>query len=145
MPFLEWTDAFSIGVAEIDQQHQRLLELLNRLHDASERSNSLATLASVLNEFEVVKRGIGELAAYASYHFETEEQYMVQHAYPETEQHRREHRAFAEKTRLFQQAAAGRKKRLCPEIAAFCREWWQTHVQGTDRRLGVFLVEKGLR
>lgn len=145
MPFLEWTDACRIGVAELDQQHRRLLELLNELHGASELSNCLATLASVLNEFEVVERGVAELATFASRHFESEERYMVRHAYPETERHRREHRLFIEKARLFQSEAVQRKRRVYPEIAAFCRDWWWAHVEAADKRLGAFLAERGLR
>ncbi len=34
MAFFEWTHAFSVGVEEIDQQHKRLMGLVNRLHDA---------------------------------------------------------------------------------------------------------------
>ncbi len=143
MAFTEWTEAFSVGVGEIDQQHQRLLVLMNKLHDAAQRSEQLATLASVLDEFELVKHGIDELEDYIVYHFETEERYMLRHAYPQTEQHRSEHQSFSRKIDGFRKHAARPQGRLCPEVAAFCEQWWASHVQGTDRRLGVFLNEKG--
>ena len=35
MAFVEWSDEkYAIGVARVDEQHRRLFELLNELHDA---------------------------------------------------------------------------------------------------------------
>ena len=34
MPRIEWSESFSVGVAEIDEQHRRWVELINKLHDA---------------------------------------------------------------------------------------------------------------
>ncbi len=69
---------------------------------------------------------------------------MDQYAYPEAEQHRREHQLFDDKIRAFRQRIVKPKGRLCPEVVAFCKNWWQTHVQGSDKRLGAFLNNKGV-
>lgn len=34
MPFMEWSDTLSVNNATIDSDHKRLIELVNRLHDA---------------------------------------------------------------------------------------------------------------
>jgi hemerythrin len=34
MPIIEWADALSVNVKEIDDQHKRLIDLINNLHDA---------------------------------------------------------------------------------------------------------------
>jgi hemerythrin len=54
MAFFEWEDGFAVGVTEIDQQHRRLIGLISRLHEAIERSNDLATLASVMSELDTI-------------------------------------------------------------------------------------------
>ena len=32
--FVEWSDALSVGIEEIDEQHKVLVELVNRMHQA---------------------------------------------------------------------------------------------------------------
>jgi hemerythrin len=34
MSIIQWDESFSVNVAEIDKQHQRLLEMINELYDA---------------------------------------------------------------------------------------------------------------
>ena len=33
MAFVQWKDSYSVGHPQIDQQHQRLLAMINELHD----------------------------------------------------------------------------------------------------------------
>lgn len=35
MPYFPWTEALSLGIASIDAQHRRLVDLANALHDAA--------------------------------------------------------------------------------------------------------------
>lgn len=144
MAFFEWTDAFSVGVEEIDQQHKRLMDLVNRLHDAIECSNSLATMAAVLNEFDTVRDAIKELSAYASYHFTLEDQYMRSYAYPKREPHHQEHEAFIESIDVFQRCMDHPTKRVSLDVAAFCKDWWQKHILDMDQKVGAFLNERGV-
>ncbi|NOZ76820.1 MAG: hypothetical protein GXO65_03915 [Euryarchaeota archaeon] len=34
MPLLEWSDKYSLGIREIDEQHRDLIAMINYLHDA---------------------------------------------------------------------------------------------------------------
>ena len=34
MPIMKWSEELSVEVNEIDLQHQRLIDLINNLHDA---------------------------------------------------------------------------------------------------------------
>ncbi len=59
MPIMSWTDAYSVGVAEIDKQHKKLIDLINALHDAMSKGQAKAVIGKVL----------GELISYCASHF----------------------------------------------------------------------------
>ena len=145
MAFFEWDDSFSVNVDEIDRHHQHLFRLINRLHEAIEHSNRLATLKSVLREQETVVAVIKELIDYASYHFTAEEDYMDRWAYPEHSQHRDEHRQFIDEVQAFRQTFDEKKTRLSLDLAEFAKSWWRSHILVADKKCGAFLNEQGLR
>ncbi len=144
MAFFEWDDAFSVNVAEIDRHHKHLFGLINKLHEAIERSNELATLEAVMRELETVAAVLEELIDYASYHFSTEEHYMRRWAYAGESQHCDEHRQFIERARAFRQAFDKQKTRLSLDGADFVKSWWESHILVSDKKCGAFLNEQGL-
>lgn len=81
-------------VLEIDQQHQQLVNMLNRLNDAV-KNNEVR---------EDIYRIIDEVILYTRLHFETEERLMLQSGYPEIEWHKDKH------NRLIQEALRLRGK-----------------------------------
>lgn len=145
MVFFEWRDAFSVQIAQIDQQHRRLIELVNDLHAAIERSNELATMEAVLSEIDTVVTVIGELIRYASYHFTTEEDYMTEYAYPGYDDHRRQHQSFIGKIDAYKRSFEKERTRISIDIATFIRQWWEVHILDSDKKCGAFLYDKGLR
>ena len=69
------------GVAEIDQQHQELIGLLNRLTDAVRNNEPRKD----------VYRLMDDVIAYSSLHFATEEMLMAEFGYPEIDAHKKKH------------------------------------------------------
>ncbi len=64
--FVEWDESFSVGVKEIDEQHKKLISILNTLYHAMSRGKGKEILTHIIEE----------LKNYAVYHFSTEEEYM---------------------------------------------------------------------
>ena len=85
MPKLIWDDRFLIGIPQCDEQHQRLVSLLNRAYDAFVDNNDDQDVAWLLNE----------LVDYATYHFISEEQRMVASNFPHYEMHKSAHDTFS--------------------------------------------------
>ena len=50
MGLMEWDDSFSVKVAEIDSQHQKLFELINSLYDAMKEGKSKDMLGGIIDE-----------------------------------------------------------------------------------------------
>lgn len=42
MAYLNWTDELSVGIARIDQQHQKIVGFLNDLYEAMQAGKGLA-------------------------------------------------------------------------------------------------------
>jgi len=96
--------------------------------------HEMATMADVLEE----------LMDYTSYHFLTEENYMVEYAYPEYDVQRTAHGQFIERVEAFQRDFDNGRAVHSMEIVEFIRDWWLSHILVLDKTLGVFLTEKGL-
>ncbi|HQD27341.1 bacteriohemerythrin [Methanoculleus thermophilus] len=134
MAFMKWTDDLSVGVREIDDQHQKLVSLINDLHDAMRDKRGKDVLGKVLTD----------LAAYTEYHFSTEEKYMQKFGYAEFDAHRSEHQAFVAKVGEFKKGFDEGKLGLSIQVMSFLRDWVANHIKGSDKRYTDFFREHGL-
>ena len=50
MALITWSSMFSVGVAEIDNQHKKLVELINQLNDAMHAGKGADVMGKVLSE-----------------------------------------------------------------------------------------------
>jgi len=135
MPLIRWDDSFSVGVAEIDAQHKRLVEMINELYDAMRQKRGKEILSEILNE----------MVKYAAVHFATEEKYFVQYFYPETDSHRKEHREFKKKVDELTKRFEANEIGITGEVIDFLSTWLKEHIKGSDKKYGPFLNEKGIR
>jgi hemerythrin-like metal-binding protein len=131
---MEWQDNFSVNIREIDQQHQKLVGMINALHEAM-----LAHKGS-----EAHKTIINGMVDYASVHFKTEEDYMARFGFPGSAAHQLEHKGFTEKALELKERASRDGFILTLEILNFLRDWLQHHILDTDKRYSTFFNERGL-
>ena len=91
MNLVSWDKNCRVGVEEIDNQHKKLFETINKLHNlvANERDSNL------------VEDALNDLANYIEAYFKTEEEYFDKFNYPDTSSHKREHREFVEQVSTF--------------------------------------------
>jgi len=120
---IEWDDKFSVGVQGIDEEHKKLIDIINK--------------AAVTNKFKkirVVLATLDEMINYAGYHFLTEETYMVGSDYPEYLFHRNEHIGFTDKVIDFQNRVVSGDSQVVNEAQEFLKQWLVNHIQETDSR-----------
>lgn len=133
MAYIEWTPALDIGVREIDEQHRRLVGLINSLHEAGATGGTGS--AGIL----------GELAAYAATHFALEEGYFERFGYAEAAPHKAEHAAFAARVEAFRADFVAGKTGLDAELLAYLRSWLTAHISFKDRKYKALFQANGLR
>jgi len=132
---INWNDRYSVKIKEIDEQHKRLIELINNVYDSFEREE----------QAEIIGNVIGEMEKYALSHFNTEERYFAQFSYKNSANHIQEHRHFIEKVKDFQNELKKDQKVLSYKVLDFLRNWFNTHVLKTDKKYEFLLRENGLQ
>lgn len=135
MSFFAWTNQFSVNVKEIDDQHKRLVELLNELFVAMRERKGKDVLGNVLTG----------LIDYTKTHFATEERLMIHHSYPEYSSHKKEHTELTQKVIDLAKDYKNGKITLSIEVGLFLKDWLNNHIIGTDKKLGAFLKSKGVK
>lgn len=144
MAFFEWDDSYSVNVAEIDKQHQRLIGLINELHEATEQGKARDTTAGVVDELETILSVLDELVDYTSEHLALEEKYMLRYAYPQYAQHKAAHVEFVGRVQELRRDFDEAKALFPLQIVQFLKDWWMKHIADVDQKLGAFLNERGM-
>lgn len=133
MATIEWKPAYSVGVEQLDEQHQKLLQLINDLSPENPEEGAKQSFV-VLNE----------LVRYVQKHFTTEENLMQAHAYPGLPEQQQEHEAFTEKLFELNQKMTASGGEILPELTLYLKDWYISHVLGTDQGYKDFFMEKGV-
>jgi hemerythrin-like metal-binding protein len=131
-PLVVWSDdQFSVGIEQIDNEHKRLVGLLNELHRALEAGTGQGALGGVLEG----------LYQYTCYHFAHEEILFERSNYPGYEKHFREHRGLTTKVlEIYEDFQKGSSAVLPEEILEFLKTWLAQHIMGSDREFGQYLL-----
>lgn len=136
MPLMSWNEKMSVGVASLDEEHKKLVGMLNELFDGLQAKKNTETLGRVLDG----------LIAYTADHFKHEEQAFAQTGYPDAAAHKKEHDDLTKQVLEVQKKyKAGQTGTLTMEVMAFLKNWLANHIQGSDRKYGPHLSTKGIR
>lgn len=135
MALIDWDDSLSVKVERIDQEHQKLLAMINNLNEAMKNGRGRAVIGDIVRE----------LSYYAREHFRTEEMFFDMHAYPDAARHRAEHAAFVEQVRDFEEGYVAARLSLSVEVMNFLSGWVKNHIRGSDLRYSQFFIDHGVR
>ena len=127
MPYLEWTKELDTGIASIDAQHRKLVEMVNVLHGAAGAAVCPA------------KEFVAGLKQYAAEHFHIEEGYMQCFGYPGYEAHLKEHEAFMQAVADLD-ASCIRGEATTEAASAFLKRWLTEHIIDVDMEMSRFLA-----
>ena len=130
---LQWSDNLSVGVRKIDEQHKKLVDLVNKLHDGMMQRRGREIIGGIVKE----------LADYTVYHFKTEEELMNKYNYPESPSHKKQHAEFVDKVSDFTAKFEKKQISLTVEVHNFLSNWLINHIKKIDKSLGGFLKDKG--
>ncbi len=125
---IEWTEKFSVGFEDIDKQHKKLIELINKMFE-----KFLSNQAE-----EIVKEILDELIEYTQYHFDLEEKYFYLYKYPKAEEHTKIHQNFVAKVLEVKKDLLKNKDDVKYEIYNFLKEWLSDHILGADMEYSKF-------
>lgn len=131
----EWEERYALGVASIDDAHEEMFKVMNRVHRMLRIGGNIKwTVAEALKFFR----------SYATKHFEDEETFMRSVNYARYEEHKRVHDGMRDKIlpRLY---SLLEKSDYSPEaieqFMGVCEKWLTKHILGHDRDLVAWVEE----
>ena len=133
--FVEWKDEYSVGIDSIDQQHKKLLNLINQLQTAVDYSTG--------EEFE--RDALDELVDYTKTHFSYEEGLMRDNDYPDFEPHKLQHEEMFKKVGEVLAEYEKDQDTAMHNAAEYLKDWLINHINGTDKQYSSYLIAKGVK
>lgn len=132
MAFMEWTDELVTTITEIDEQHQKLVSIVNEL---AQESADQAAVAGKLTELKETTKA----------HFLHEESLLKKHGFKTYPAHKAEHDALTEKLEFMHKAFSEDPGKMdVQQLLMFFKIWLQEHIVEIDKQYVDFLKEQGV-
>lgn len=125
-----WSDSFSVGIQEVDEQHKELVGLLNSLHVAIKEQHAAETTRQILDD----------LADYTRTHFAVEESLMRVSGYPAFAAHKQNHEDLIGQMVALQEKLDSGQAKITFELLHFLKAWLTAHINEVDRRFGEYFI-----
>jgi hemerythrin-like metal-binding protein len=132
---ITWGPTLFTGIKIIDDDHKKLVDMLNRLNDAMGSGKSKEVLGTLLDE----------LVQYTVKHFGNEERLMAEHKYADAATHMGQHKKLVADVVAFKEKLAAGKAMISIELMKFLKEWLANHIMQTDKKLGQALTAAGVK
>mgnify|MGYP001590081866 CR=1 FL=1 len=129
---IKWKEEYSVGITHIDQDHKKLINLLNQFTVAYDHAMS--------EKFE--KEALDELVNYTIYHFNREERMMQENDFPDLVAHQAKHKEMIEQVKKFVDLYEEKGHEALKEISEFLTVWLINHINGTDKEYSQYLNER---
>lgn len=124
-----WNNSFETGIPQVDEQHKRLINLLNLLASHLAYQSDMLVLDNIFKE----------LAEYAIYHFKSEGDIWHQYFGEEDDwklQHEKEHASFiVEVLKLKAEEKEKTFSAVVEDLLSFLTHWLAFHIVDSDKRM----------
>lgn len=125
MTYLQWSDDLAVGNAFIDNDHQKLIEMVNRLHALMQEGKGKDVLGKVLHN----------LVTYTKEHFRREEDLMRNIRYAGFAAHRDEHEKLLQQVLELHGKFESGTATLSIQVLHMLRDWLINHIGKSDMEL----------
>jgi hemerythrin-like metal-binding protein len=123
-------EKYYTGVVWQDFQHRQLLDLFFKVKEAR---------AGKTDE-NVFKYSVAFLAMYVNHHFKLEEEYMDIYYYPDTENHKKDHKSFIKKIKIFRDSFSQGDDQAMDKLLRTLNTWILDHILKSDKQLGAYIL-----
>lgn len=129
MPAFHWDNCYVTGIAIVDEQHHRLVDLINTLGESLAQSTGITAEAN--------EAAFGELATYARVHFSDEDALMVRNRIDDRAllPHRQEHADFIREVVKLEASVQTGSTAAGESLMRFLTYWLAYHILGSDQSM----------
>jgi len=135
MSLLTWEPSMSVGVIVLDEDHKKLIAMINELQAGMLAGHGHDAVGTILRR----------LANYTVEHFQREERLLAETGYPGIAGHRSEHEKLKNQVMAEIQKFQAGGEGLGRETLIFLRDWGQHHSQECDKAYTPHLTARGVR
>ena len=135
MAVFTWSEKYSVHVEKMDNQHKKLFDLINQLHEAMSTGKGNEVMEGIL-------KGLRD---YSITHFTEEEKYMASFGYSGLSEQKKMHKMFIDTIDEYEQRATDKKLGLSIDVLHFLRDWLIQHIQSTDAKYGDTFNAHGMK
>lgn len=122
----EMKDEYRLGIPSIDDEHEKLFEIADRLY-------TLINFEFIPDKFDYILSVLDELKTYASEHFEHEEAYMESIGYKKLFTQKMEHFQFIQKVNEYSpNSIDADQEQACKELLTLVTDWLVNHILEKD-------------
>lgn len=127
--YMEWSDNLNTGIRVIDDQHKKILNYINKLHEVNAHPDQ-----------KVVRLVLEQLVDYTDIHFKFEESLMADARYPHLIAHQKVHALFIRRI-LDYRSRFEAGEDVTELLLSTLRTWLISHIRSEDAAY-VPVVEK---
>lgn len=127
---------YKMGIASIDDQHSKWIEMIKELQTAQEEKGSNADI--------VVLQILVRLYAYASSHFAYEEKLFSSYSYPLKDEHILQHKQFLKMLDNFKQDVEKKNVPMIILVLNTMQRWFIDHIKVEDSKYVEFMKSRGV-
>lgn len=125
MKLVKWKDEFSLGIPEIDFEHQELIQLINELLIKISESD----ISDETSDY------LGEIFARISSHFALEEKIMRERNYDQLQDHKSDHDRLLDEIREIMDDYSDQTEIDTDRFVERLDHWFSDHFRTKDARL----------
>jgi hemerythrin len=129
----KWSEKYSVGIEEIDEQHKVLFDLIEKIHAAILEHKGTAVSTQILDE----------LVEYTRVHFSLEQSLMRMGKYPDYDNHCALHHDLVTEVEAMQQKVHSGTASVSFELLHFLRNWLAKHILIEDKKYALFFADNG--
>jgi hemerythrin-like metal-binding protein len=129
-----WTQAYSVNISVLDQQHRSLFDVVNQLDQTLRMGRGNAALNPILDR----------LLEYATVHFAAEESLMKQHDFPGLPTHHTQHEMFRRQITEYLRDHKAGKPGVPVALLFYLQAWLKDHLVKTDKQYSAYLNARGV-
>ena len=132
---IQWNNGLSIGVKTLDDDHKKLLEIINSLSEAIDKDEEIDVFEGIFSNLE----------EYVQIHFDKEEAFLKKCNYEDYSRHKKQHEVFADEIpRLKEKFFSTDNYVDAKDISVFLTDWLVNHIINEDMHLVSTFEECGI-
>jgi len=132
LELISWSKSLSVGIDSMDEQHKKLVGMVNNLYSAMKQGKTKEALNDVLDQ----------LIVYTATHFRDEEALMKRYNFPGLKDQENVHKELVKKVQEVQSKIKSGQMNVSIEVMNFLKKWLSEHICGMDKKYGEYINAK---